>query len=70
MTTLAERLGDDDPLAALGALAELRAAEERAEAVLVRRARNQGMTWAAIAGALGVTRQAVHRKHGGSRLRR
>jgi DNA-binding XRE family transcriptional regulator len=33
----------------------------------VRRARNRGLTWAAIAGALGVSKQAVHQKHGGGR---
>lgn len=41
---------------------------ERLEAVQVRRARTRGLTWEQIAEALGVTRQAVHRKHGGRRL--
>ncbi len=57
----------DDPLAALAALGEARSALEREEAVLVHRARNQGFTWAAIAGSLGVSKQAVHQKHGGGR---
>ncbi|GGA63014.1 hypothetical protein GCM10011490_11910 [Pseudoclavibacter endophyticus] len=41
---------------------------ERVEAVLVRRARNAGVTWAEIAAVLGVSKQAVHKKHGGRRL--
>jgi hypothetical protein len=31
----------------------------------VRRAREQGWSWQDIAGVLGVSRQAVHQKHGG-----
>ena len=44
--------------------AVIRSEVERQEAVLVRRARNRGASWAAIATVLGVTRQAVHKKHG------
>ena len=58
---------DDEPLTALRALAETRTDLEREEAVLVHRARNRGLTWAAIADALGVSKQAVHQKHGGGR---
>ncbi len=54
-----------DPLAALGAVAAMRAELERREAVLVRRARVRGVSWAAIAVVLRMSRQAVHRKHGG-----
>ncbi len=36
--------------------------------MLVRRARNQGATWEQIAAALGVTKQAVHKKYGGRGL--
>lgn len=68
LTQLARRAGDDDPVAALAAVAEMRRELERQEAVLVRRARTQGTSWAQIAESLGVSRQAVHKKHGGRRL--
>ena len=47
-----------------------RAELERREAALVRRARIEGLVWAEIAGALGVTRQAVHKKHAAGLLKR
>ncbi len=56
--------GDDDPRAALAAARELRRAADRTEAAVVRRARVSGLAWAEIAEALGVSRQAVHRKYG------
>jgi hypothetical protein len=58
----------EDPLRALRAAAELRRQTERLEAVQVRRARVAGLSWAAIAAALGVTKQAVHKKYGGKGL--
>lgn len=68
LTALAQAAGDDDPLVALRAAAELRRASERMEAQLVRRARNQGLSWAEVAAQLGVSKQAVHRKYGGRGL--
>lgn len=68
LTALARAAGDDDPYAALRAAAELRRGAERMEAQLVRRARNQGMSWAEVAAQLGLSKQAVHRKYGGRRL--
>ncbi|WP_166347396.1 hypothetical protein [Phytoactinopolyspora limicola] len=65
---LAVAVTDDDPLVGLEAVTRMRGEMERAEAVLVRRARNAGLTWVEIAGALGVSKQAVHKKHGGRRL--
>jgi hypothetical protein len=62
--TLAASLEDADPLQALRAVAALNAEADRVAAVLVRRARNAGCTWAQVAEALGVSRQAVHKRYG------
>ncbi|KAB1649389.1 hypothetical protein [Pseudoclavibacter endophyticus] len=67
-TGLTVTIADDDPLVGLGAMMRVRGEMERVEAVLVRRARNAGVTWAEIAAVLGVSKQAVHKKHGGRRL--
>jgi DNA-directed RNA polymerase specialized sigma24 family protein len=56
--------GDDDPRVALAAARELRRAADRTEAAVVRRARVAGLAWAEIADALGVSRQAVHKRYG------
>lgn len=69
LMTLAQTAGGDDPRGgALRAVAELRRATERQEAALVRRGRALGMSWAEVAAELGVSKQAVHRKHGGRGL--
>jgi hypothetical protein len=68
LVTMVRAAGDDDPSAALAAAARLRRELEQLEAVQVRRARNRGLTWEQIAGSLGVSRQAVHKKYGGRRL--
>jgi len=41
----------------------LRELAERLETLQVARARQLGLSWQEIADALGVTRQAVHKKH-------
>ena len=64
MRTLTAEAGDEHPLKALHAVSELRAELDRHEATLVRKARNAGMGWQMIATALGVSRQAVHKKYG------
>ncbi|WP_246852736.1 hypothetical protein [Naasia sp. SYSU D00948] len=64
LRTLTGDAGADDPYTALKAIAELRRELDRVETVTVRRARNAGMSWQLIALALGVTRQAVHKKYG------
>lgn len=55
---------DRDPRVGLRAVAALRTLLEQLEVVQVRSARNQGWSWQEIAAELGVSRQAVHKKHG------
>lgn len=52
------------PAEALQIVAELHREVARSEAGLVRSARQDGLSWEAIAQCLGVTKQAVHRKYG------
>ncbi|HEY8455387.1 MAG TPA: hypothetical protein VIL34_07325 [Actinopolymorphaceae bacterium] len=65
--------GVADELAAVVALREL---ADRLEDAAVERALREGWSWGQVADALGVTRQAVHKKHlrrveaAGIRLRR
>ena len=54
----------EDPADGLRAVVALRALADRLEAREVRRALDAGWTYADVADALGVTRQAVHKKHG------
>ena len=53
----------------LRAVASLRTLVERLEALHGAQAREQGWSWQEIGAALGVSKQAVHRKHGGGLLR-
>jgi DNA-directed RNA polymerase specialized sigma24 family protein len=66
-TKLASAADSKDPAVGLRAVAALRRLLERLEAVQVRNARVQGWSWQDIADALGVSRQAVHKKHAGRR---
>lgn len=68
LINLTKATGDVNPLTSLEATRQLRAELEQRETMLVRRARNQGATWEQIAAALGVTKQAVHKKYGGRGL--
>lgn len=52
-----------DPRAGLRAVTSLRALTDTLELRQVEAALRAGMTWQDIADALGVTRQAVHKKH-------
>jgi DNA-directed RNA polymerase specialized sigma24 family protein len=53
----------DDPAVGLRAVRALRELAERLEALQVGNARARGWSWQQIAEALGVSRQAVHKKH-------
>lgn len=52
-----------DPGVGLRAVRSLRALAERLESLQVARARELGWSWQEIADALGVSRQAAHKKH-------
>jgi len=54
----------DQPLPELRRLAALRRDIARAEEAQVRRARNLGFSWQAIADALGVSKQAANKRFG------
>ena len=53
----------EDPADGLAAVVALRRLADRMEDAQVERALRDGWTWAQVAEALGVTRQAVHKKH-------
>ncbi|HEX2698732.1 MAG TPA: helix-turn-helix domain-containing protein [Acidimicrobiales bacterium] len=68
MATAAELVrdaGGTHPGRGLQAVAALRRLLDHVERLHVDRARALGWTWQEVAGALGVTKQTVHRKHGG-----
>jgi hypothetical protein len=54
----------EDPATGLAAVRALRRLADKLEALHVQRARSLGWAWQAIAEALGVTRQSVHKKYG------
>jgi DNA-directed RNA polymerase specialized sigma24 family protein len=60
----------DDPATGLRAIRALRDLADRLEALQVLNARDRGWSWQQIAEALGVSRQAVHKKHARSRKER
>lgn len=51
------------PADGLAAVVALRALADQLEAAQVERALREGWSWADVAESLGVTRQAVHKKH-------
>jgi hypothetical protein len=67
MTELATAAASQDPAEGLRAVLALRRLLEAVEAVQVDNARARGWSWQDIARALGVSRQAVHKKHAGRR---
>jgi hypothetical protein len=63
-TTLVDSASGDDPTTGLRAIHSLRELADRLETLQVARARQLGWSWQEVADALGVSRQAVHKKHG------
>jgi transcriptional regulator with GAF, ATPase, and Fis domain len=53
----------DEPAKALAAVVSLRRLAEQLERAAVAQAIEEGWTWAQVAEALGVTRQAAHKRH-------
>ncbi len=60
---VASAASSKDPAVGLTAVRSLRVLVERLEELQVGSAREQGWTWEQIAERLGVSRQAVHKKH-------
>lgn len=69
-TKLAAAASSTDPRVGLEAVAALRRLLEGLEALQVDNARERGWSWQDIASTLGVSKQAVHKKHAGGRLLR
>ncbi|MEC5161618.1 DNA-binding NarL/FixJ family response regulator [Janthinobacterium sp. CG_23.3] len=66
MTNLKSLPSPDDPAAALAAVAALRLMADRLELQGVHAALAQGWTWSQIAQALGISKQAAHKRFAGS----
>jgi len=62
-TKVAAAASSKDPAIGLAAVASLRALLESLEELQVANARAEGWSWQEIAIALGVSKQAVHKKH-------
>lgn len=60
---LVDSAADEDPAVGLRAVRSLRELADRLETLQVARARELGWSWQDVAEALGVSRQAVHKKH-------
>ncbi|HEX8487189.1 MAG TPA: helix-turn-helix domain-containing protein [Propionibacteriaceae bacterium] len=68
MDVTTQAIGDStsrNPAVGLRAVVALRRLVEQLEDLQVENAREQGWSWADIADALGVSKQAVHKKHAG-----
>ncbi len=64
VATLAAAIDSRDPEVGLRAVAALHGLLEVLEALQVDNARANGWSWQGIASRLGVSKQAVHQKHG------
>ncbi|HET7476434.1 MAG TPA: helix-turn-helix domain-containing protein [Dermatophilaceae bacterium] len=62
--TVVAGAASDDPGEGLRAVLALRLLSDRLERLHVDRARQLGWSWQDIATVLGVSKQAVHKKHG------
>lgn len=62
MTDLLDPVIPDDPDEALAAVVALRRLADRVEREAVRSALSQGWPWSKIAQALGITKQAAHKR--------
>jgi DNA-directed RNA polymerase specialized sigma24 family protein len=69
-TKLAGEASSRDPAVGLAAVASLRILLESLEELQVTNARALGWSWEEIGRALGVTKQAVHRRYGRRRRAR
>ena len=67
-TKLAGAASSRDPMVGLRAVAALQRLLEQLEELQVQNARDQGWSWQEIAEVLGVSKQAVHKKHAGRRI--
>ncbi len=65
MGDLAAAVQSTEPAVGLRAAVALRRLAEQVEGRHVRLARRQGWSWEQIGDALGVSKQAAHKKHGG-----
>jgi hypothetical protein len=63
LSGLSTAVDSRDPAVGLAAVAALRDLVEELEELHVDNARALGWSWQAIAEALGITRQSVHKKH-------
>ena len=68
-TELASAASSSDPEVGLRAVAALGRLLERLEELQVDSARRQGWSWEQVGAVLGVSKQAVHKKHGRRRVR-
>jgi predicted ArsR family transcriptional regulator len=60
---MTELVDPEDPAAGLAAVVALRRLADRLEDSEVEQAMRAGWSWSDVAEVLGVTRQAVHKKH-------
>jgi hypothetical protein len=61
---MAKDAASADPVVGLRGVVSLRRLVEKLESLQVDRARGLGWSWSQIAAELGVSKQAVHQKHG------